>query len=230
MTKKKTEMAAMLPEPHDAMVASEEEAEVSAAQQGGDIPDGEDLNELLAAMDKAPDDEGLSPEDDTPTSDNDDPGAGDDGFASGSAELEPPAEDAPLPLRAISMRSRSRPSPNELPEKRKQRRIPLRKRPLSRRPGMFPNRAPPIPRRRSFSRRRRSSGQPGERLPPPFSPSRHIPKRKRRRASRTPFGMRSTTPTVPGKSSQAIWAALSRQTPGKPLSLWSTRVSASSSP
>ncbi|HML33405.1 S1 RNA-binding domain-containing protein [Sporomusa sphaeroides] len=119
MTKKKTEMAAMLPEPHDAMVASEEEAEVSAAQQGGDIPDGEDLNELLAAMDKAPDDEGLSPEDDTPTSDNDDPGAGDDGFASGSAELEPPAEDAPPPAEGDFHAEPEPPKPKRAPRKKK---------------------------------------------------------------------------------------------------------------
>ena len=60
MTKKKTELEAMLPEPHDALAAVEEKIATSATEQSGDIPDGEDLNDLLAAMDKAPDDEGFS--------------------------------------------------------------------------------------------------------------------------------------------------------------------------
>ncbi len=119
MTKKKTELEAMLPEPHDALAASGEEAAASTAEQGGSIPDGEDLNELLAAMDQPPDDEGLFPEDDIPTSDHDGPGVGGDGFASVDVEPEPPAEGDPPSVEGDAAAETKPPKPKRAPRKKK---------------------------------------------------------------------------------------------------------------
>lgn len=117
MSKKKTELETMLPENTDTLAAAEEV--VTAADQDNDIPPGEDLNELLADMDKSPEDEESYPDEGNFDFGNDDLAISDDAPASGSSEPEPLAEEKPASDEGDSPLEPEPPKPKRASRKKK---------------------------------------------------------------------------------------------------------------
>ncbi|MDD4509904.1 MAG: RNA-binding protein, partial [Oscillospiraceae bacterium] len=107
----------MLPENTDTLAAAEEV--VPAADQGNDMPAGEDLNELLADMDKAPEDGMLYPEEESAASGNDDPTTGNDAPAPDSMESELSAEGEPFSVDGDSSPKPEPPKPKRATRKKK---------------------------------------------------------------------------------------------------------------
>lgn len=117
MTKKKTELETTFPENTDTLAVAEEEVVTAPTEQGGDMPTSEDLNDLLAAMDEAPDDEAVHTEGDAPASGSDDSATGDD--VPDSTESEPSAEEEPTPVDGDSPAEPAPPKPKRAPRKKK---------------------------------------------------------------------------------------------------------------
>ena len=113
MAKKKTELETTFPENADTLAVAEEEVTTTPAEQSENMPVGEDMNDLLAAMDQSPDDEAAETEADALVSDGDDLADDDDNvLASDIAEEEPAPVDSDAAAEAP-------PKPKRAPRKKK---------------------------------------------------------------------------------------------------------------
>lgn len=117
MTKKKNELDAMIPENTETL-AMTEDAAVGIDQPGEDMPMGDDLSELLAAMDKAPDDETYPTTEEplAPIPDGDIPEEDSDVFGDTQAEQAADGEVAPAEDEATT--NLEPPKPKRAPRKK----------------------------------------------------------------------------------------------------------------
>jgi len=117
MAKKKTELETTFPENADTLAAAEEEVTTIPAEQSENMPVGEDLNDLLAAMDQSLDDEAA--EAGTLASDDDDLASDDDNvLASDIAEPASPTEEETAPVDSDAA-AEAPPKPKRAPRKKK---------------------------------------------------------------------------------------------------------------